>query len=271
MKTKLRLIVFIAVITITVCNLNAVTFTSNNEFEKWLVAQPSNTIEKPYDVILNISSLNGGSRTPGSLGSILINNENKFVNLDFSGSTFTGIEDFSFTYCISLTGIKLPKGVTFIGRSVFFGCINLNNVNIPDSVTIIGFEAFAECISLTGITLPNSIKIISTGTFRSCKSLKRVTIPDGVTDILMDAFSYCDSLTNITIPKSVKIIEKYAFIDCKNLTSVTFEGAIPYSNGYYYELPFDGDLREKFYAKDKTNGTPGTYTREKYGMVWTRK
>jgi hypothetical protein len=32
---------------------------------------------------------------------------------------------------------------------------------------------------------------------------------------------------------------------------------------------FPGDIRDKFYATNKTNGTPGTYTRS--GSTWTKK
>jgi hypothetical protein len=30
-------------------------------------------------------------------------------------------------------------------------------------------------------------------------------------------------------------------------------------------------LRNKFYATDRTNGTPGTYTRANAGTTWTRQ
>jgi len=57
----------------------------------------------------------------------------------------------------------------------------------------------------------------------------------------------------------------YAFHDCTSLTSVTFQGTIDFdidSNnfGSVSVSPFLGDLRDKFYATDTTNGTPGTYT-----------
>jgi len=37
-----------------------------------------------------------------------------------------------------------------------------------------------------------------------------------------------------------------------------------------YRSPFDGDLRDKFYATDKTNGTPGRYTRKSGSEEWTK-
>jgi len=109
----------------------------------------------------------------------------------------------------------------------------------------------------------------------------------------------CDTLTGITIPDSVTVIRPYAFQSCTNLTSVTFLGTIP-STGFGNNeslLPsfmqrelsgrlkevkkefkfnsFNGDLREKFYATDPVNGTPGTYTTTApvyiYSSVWTKQ
>jgi hypothetical protein len=64
-------------------------------------------------------------------------------------------------------------------------------------------------------------------------------------------------------------------MNCTSLTSVTFQGTIPYDNfGDYSFYVFPGDLREKFYATDSTNGTPGTYTTtapEGESAVWTKQ
>jgi len=250
----------------------AVKFTSIEKFDEWLSSQPDNTADTPYSVKLNISSLNGHSQIPESLGYVLNKfYEVKYVSLDLSGSSFTSIEKIAFRGCSSLTGIKIPKSVTSIGAWAFMYCYNLKNITIPDSVTDIDNEAFFECVNLTGVNLPNSITTIKPGTFISCIGLTNVIIPNSVSSIQVDAFSHCNSITSIIIPKSVTEIEMYAFINCENLISVTFEGTIPYSDLYYYEYPFYGNLREKFYETDKINGTPGTYTREKYGSVWTRK
>jgi hypothetical protein len=68
-------------------------------------------------------------------------------------------------------------------------------------------------------------------------------------------------------------VGEQAFDGCTSLTSVTFQGTIP-SSGFENEtnLPvFPGDLRDKFYATDPSNGTPGTYTRAKGGETWTKQ
>jgi len=113
-------------------------------------------------------------------------------------------------------------------------------------ITDIGSSAFNGCISLTGVTIPAGVTNIGGWAFSGCYRLTETTIPAGVA-IGMSAFNYC-------------II----------LTSVTFQGTIP-SIG---DNAFLGDLRDKFYATDTTNGTPGTYTTTDYPVnsssVWTK-
>jgi hypothetical protein len=48
-----------------------------------------------------------------------------------------------------------------------------------------------------------------------------------------------------------------------------FQGAI--ASDEFHDDAFNGDLRDKFYASDPANGTPGTYTRASGGSVWTRR
>jgi len=90
-----------------------------------------------------------------------------------------------------------------------------------------------------------------------------------VTEIGNRAF-YASEITSVTIPNTVTSI-KTAFLVCAYLTSVTFQGTIPVKN--FDDDAFDqiGDIRDKFYATDKNNGTPGTYTRPDYkSTTWTR-
>jgi hypothetical protein len=117
-------------------------------------------------------------------------------------------------------------------------------------------------------------------TENGCDTIVGIIIPKGVTSIGFLAFAVCTNLTSITIPDSVTSIGYGAFCDT-SLTSVTFQGTI-HSNKFnsatydrYRESYFDtfpGDLHYKFYATDKANGTPGTYTRPNvHSDTWTKK
>jgi hypothetical protein len=175
----------------------------------------------------------------------------------------TSIGVVAFRNCASITSVTIPNTVVSIEGHAFHTCTNLASITIPDSVTSIGDMAFTDCASLTSITIPDSVTSIGEMAFYGCTSLKSVTIPSGVTSIGKRAFSYCRSLTSITIPNSVTSIGEEAFDGCRSLASVTFEGTIPssgFSENSDYSHTFPGDLRDKFYATDKTNGTPGTYT-----------
>jgi hypothetical protein len=130
-------------------------------------------------------------------------------------------------------------------------------------------NAFDSCATLTGITISNGIISIELGAFFGCRSLASVTIPDSVTNIEIGAFAACYSLPEITIPDSVANIGMNAFYDCISLVSVTFNGTIPSSG--FDSLAFDGDMYDKFYATNPTDGSPGTYTRASGGLTWTRQ
>jgi len=180
------------------------------------------------------------------------------------------------------SAFTIPAGVTSIGDGAFSNC-DLTSVTIPDSVTSIGDRAFSDH-RLTAINVNPANTVFSsqdgvlynkdkttlilypagkTGTF---------TIPAGVTSIKEEAFWSCQSLTSVTIPAGVTSIGYGAFSGCYSLTSVTFQGTIP-SSGFGTSWVFGGigDLRDKFYATDTTNGTPGTYTRANDGSTWTKQ
>ncbi len=66
----------------------------------------------------------------------------------------TGIRDYAFSQCSSLTSINIPNLVTYIGLRAFYECSGLTSVTIPNSVTIIGSQAF------DGVYIPTIISQI---------------------------------------------------------------------------------------------------------------
>ena len=181
----------------------------------------------------------------------------------------------AFSGCTSLTSVNVPTGLTGQVAGAFEGCTSLTSITIPAGITTTQLNAmFLNCTSLTSVTILANLTVISYNMFSGCTSLAGITIPNTVTTIRETAFSGCTSLTSITIPNSVTTIERNPFGGCTGLTSVTFEGTIASSSFNDQLPPFPGDLRDKFYATDQTNGTPGTYTRSGSGTpenpyVWT--
>ena len=179
----------------------------------------------------------------------------------------TGIGNFAFFECISLTSMTIPDSVTCIGNCAFKDCSSLASVTIPDSVASIGVYAFCGCTSLKSVTIPDSVTSIGDYAFGFCTSLTGIwvdggsshyfsdasgvlfnkdktvlaqcpgafsgsyVILDGVTSINDAAFVNCTSLTSVTIPDGVMSIGYDAFLNCKSLTNVYFTGTEEAWNG----------------------------------------
>jgi hypothetical protein len=238
-------------------------------------------VGKPFiGSIITAINVDPANTTYSSVDGVLYN-KNKTTLLAYPGkkqgaftipNSVTSIGSSAFRDCTRLASITIPNSVTRIQRSAFEGCTSLTSVTIPNSITTIEGSTFTGCTSLTSITIPNSVTSLSG--FDGCTSLTSITIPNSVTSIGGSAFRGCINLASVTIGNSVKKIEWAAFGNCTNLTSVTFQSTIVLSGFDYSAFQNIGDLRAKFYATDKDNGTPGTYkTTAPVGnsSVWTKQ
>ena len=162
-------------------------------------------------------------------------NKNKTILIQMPGgrsgsysipTSVTGIGDYAFYDCDSLTSVYIPSSVTSIGDCGFAGCYGLPSVYIPSSVKSIGNGAFSGCYGLTSVTIPVSVTSMGDGAFAGCYGLTSVKIPSSVKSIGDYAFDYCTSLTSVTIPNSVTSIGYYAFASCINLISVTIPASV---------------------------------------------
>ena len=119
--------------------------------------------------------------------------------------------DGTFSNCISLREITLPKDTVQLAASMFNGCSSLTRINLEDltAITEIPAYAFYDASALTEITLPDNITKIGKGAFEDI-SLKQIALPDKITKIDDYAFANC-ALAQIVIPDSVRTIGRYAF------------------------------------------------------------
>jgi len=233
---------------------------SANALKAYLDSQPANSPDKPILVSMKVNDLMFDNIVKA------INAAGKYVSLDLSGSPLTTIPSYTFTNFDKFYKVREEEAINDFKKEF----TENKNKNEYDNY----FDFIEGCKALVAITIPSSVKSIGDCAFMNCTNLINVTIPNGVISIGGGAFAMT-GITSVIIPNSVKSIGKAAFISY-NLISVTFQGTIP-SNGFNnneYDLPFAGDLRDKFYMTDKNNGTPGTYTTTKpitENTKWTKR
>lgn len=131
----------------------------------------------------------------------------------------TSIGASAFYGCSGLTGdLTLPNSIKTIGTQAFSHCTGFNGtLTLPNSLTTIGENAFDGCSKLTGnLTLPNSITSIGAAAFMNCSGFNgTLTLPNTITSIDRSVFFRCSGLTgNLTLPNSIKSIEYNAFSGC---------------------------------------------------------
>lgn len=111
-------------------------------------------------------------------------------------------------------------------------------VRIPMGVTAIGKEAFRDHTQLRDVIIPPTVEVIEEGAFRGCVRLEQLDLPAGLKTVRENAFFYCRSIKSITFPHSLKTIAHNAFHQCLALSSVAFaDNGITLEYGLFSNCP----------------------------------
>jgi len=133
-----------------------------------------------------------------------------------NGLPVTGIRNFAFYQCTSLTNITVGSNVTSIAGQAFVGCPNLIVITVDalnsiySSVNGVLFDKMQDTL----IFCPNG----RAGSYK---------IPDTVSSIAVYGFQHCSSLTSVTFPVSMNSIGTLAFDGCNSITAYYFLGNAP--------------------------------------------
>ena len=121
-----------------------------------------------------------------------------------------------------LTEVEIPSTVTKIEQSAFSGCTGLKEIELPPQLEEVGYSSFYGCSGLTEITIPSSVKTIRSGAFEKCYNLESVTLSEGIREIGNEAFKRTN-LKSLNIPKSVKKLGRDIVYNCWHLPYITIE------------------------------------------------
>ena len=142
-------------------------------------------------------------------------------------SGVTGIGDYAFFCCRSLTSVSIPNTVTKIGDYSFENCIALPSVSIPTGVTYLGYGAFSSCKALTSVSAPNTITQMGFGVFDETPWENNQ--PNGLIYVGSAAYLYkgtAPANTSVTLRSGTLCVAASAFANCSNLTSVTIPDSV---------------------------------------------
>lgn len=135
-----------------------------------------------------------------------------FIKALTVGDRVTGIGEYAFYGCETLSGVILPDSAVRVGRCAFENSELYGDPgNWADGVLYIGKQLIKADTEVVECEIRSGVVCVADGAFEGCAALKSVTIPASVTNIGDRAFYSCGSLKVITIPDSVSAVGEKAF------------------------------------------------------------
>ncbi len=132
----------------------------------------------------------------------------------------TSLADGLFPINKTLTSVKLPESLKYIGRQTFYYQDQLTNIELPASVEEIGEAALSGCNSLNFDSYPANLRVIGDNAFRGCTALSCGNFPANLEVIGDEAFEECTSLLELTLPENLKEAKWDPFRKCSNISII---------------------------------------------------
>ena len=162
----------------------------------------------------------------------------ELVSLSFLPKTVTSIDSSAFYGCVALSAVALPDSVTSLGINAFRGCTSLTSFIAPPDLLTIGANCFQDCAALTDVSLNEGLTSIGNYAFQNCAALEKIVLPDTVSSIGTYAFQKDANLTDVTLSKGLTIIPSYAFANCTALEELVIpKGVTTIKDHAFYQDP----------------------------------
>lgn len=169
----------------------------------------------------------------------------------------SGIGDYAFVGCKTLTSVVLADSVTRIGKHAFAQCngvsgIDLENISeiaesafeqsglteiqISGSATVtIGNDAFARCAALKTVMLEQCTLKAGDCIWKGCTGLEKLMISADFTEIGSSLFADCTALSQVTLTGKCMDIGAYQFSGCTALTNISIPNGVMVLGSYAFQ------------------------------------
>ena len=157
------------------------------------------------------------------------NNEDivKFNELYYFG--ITAGQD-TFTGCINLKEVTLPKRYSKVDASCFAFCSSLTSVkNFSENEYLneIRARAFYQCSAITSVVLPKNVLLVDYSAFQGCSLLESAELPAALSTVGKYVFKQCTSLKKIVNLENTAIVSfGDEFCSYSGLTEITFPSGL---------------------------------------------
>lgn len=207
--------------------------------------------------------------------------------------TVRSLGDYAFQNS-ALQNIRIPAGLTSLGKNPFVDCADLSTVTVaPENThyqtidgvlytktgvtfTIGGVDytpttyalvCYPGGLTATTYTVDANTEMIAHSAFMGITKLSDIILPEGLVEIHERAFERCIGLTKLDVPDSVKQIGRYAFANTANLSSVNFNETSTLPRISIYSFAYSGITSIRIPASVSTLAQYAFYNCEKLERV----